>query len=192
MTSQQHTAPKASFSRALPNVGLSGPTYARQPSSFRSLRALTFLPPKPRFTYTLECVRIRKKKTVGWLGCRHVEDSCQGFWCASDVSNLTWGSCVAVQRELKRKKKKKETGERRRGQERRTIRQPKVELIVGQEALSAFSPRPLFPSLPPPNAHTQIRFFLYFLHSLSCNSRNICSRACRHVLGPWVRREAEG
>lgn len=41
---------------------------------------------------------------------------------------------------------------------------------------------------PPPNAHT---VFLYSLHSLSCNSRNICAQVCWHVHGPWVHREGE-
>lgn len=42
-----------------------------------------------------------------------------------------------------------------------------------------------------PSQHTHT-VSLYSLHSLSCNSRNICAQVYRHVHGPWVHREGEG
>lgn len=108
------------------------------------------------------------------------------FWCVEFDMRLL---CRRAARVKKRKKRNRgvRTGPR---EENDTPAEGGAHCWTG--SFVGLSPRPLFPSLPPPNAHTQIRFFLYFLHSLSCNSRNICSRACRHVLGPWVRREAEG
>lgn len=43
-----------------------------------------------------------------------------------------------------------------------------------------YSTSSLRPPPPPPNAHT---VSLYSLHSLSCNSRNICAQVCWHVHG---------
>lgn len=68
--------------------------------------------------------------------------------------------CCRSARVKKKEEERKKTGERGRGQERRTIRQPKVELIVGQEALSAFSPTPFFPPCPLP-MHTHRYGFSY-------------------------------
>lgn len=81
-----------------------------------------------------------------------------------------------------RVKKKKKRNRGGRGQERRTIRQPKVELIVGQEALSAFSPAPFFPPCPLP-MHTHRYGFSYIfstayhviVETYACERADMCS-----------------
>lgn len=110
-----------------------------------------------------------------------VESSCQDLKQKRGVNTSDGvGYTVIVQGEREsRREEEEEAGRDEAGLLRQSWKtsdtfDEKVELIVGEGSFVGITPPPFFPPCPLPNAHTDT-VFLYFLRSLSCNSRNICA-----------------